>query len=383
MSYEFKGNSNYTLGVELELQLVDRETCALANTVQQILKRVPEEFADSIKPEFMQSYCEINTAVCQNVTEVEQDLATKLHWLYKVAGELGMGVIWAGSHPFSLWKEQVISPGERYAWLMDTMQYVARRLVCFGLHVHVGVDTGDKAIQMCDRLLRHLPTLLALSANSPMWCGMNTGMASHRSKIMEALPTAGLPYTMRNWSEYVWLVDHLIATNFLHSIREIWWDVRPHHLFGTVEIRIMDMPLNLHHTLGLVALCQSLVAAISENIDRGAYLYDCHPMIAKQNKWHAARYGMNATFVDSDTMQAVPARDMARKLIDRCSEQAERLGCLEQMNYLNDIIEHGTGAERQCAVYERNRDAHEVARFLADQHLQAAVPQPQGSAEQV
>lgn len=380
MSYEFKGNSNYTVGVELELQLVDQETCALSNSVQKILKRVPEEFADSMKPEFMQSYCEINTGVCQTVREAEEDLSAKLAWLYQTADELGLKAIWAGSHPFSLWKEQVISPGERYAWLMDTMQYVARRLVCFGLHVHVGVDTGDKAIQMCDRLLRHLPTLLALSSNSPLWCGTNTGMMSYRSKIMEALPTAGLPFTMRNWSEYVWLVDHLIATNFLHSIREIWWDVRPHHLFGTVEIRIMDMPLNLRHTLGLVALCQSLVAAISENIDRGAYLYDCHPMVAKQNKWHAARYGMNATFVDSDTMKAVSARDMARNLIERCSDQAERLGCLKELHYLDDIIEHGTGADRQCEVYAQTSDAREVARFLANQSHLVSEPQSEASA---
>ncbi len=373
MSYEFKGNTNFTLGVELELQLVDAETYALSNSVQQMLKRVPEEFADSVKPEFIQSYCELNTGVCQNITEVEEDLTAKLAWANRTAEELGVKIVWAGSHPFSQWKDQVISPGERYAWLMDTMQYVARRLVCFGLHVHVGVDTGDKAIQMCDRLLRHLPTLLALSSNSPLWCGVNTGMMSYRSKIMEALPTAGLPYTLRNWSEYVWMANHLIETNFLHSIREIWWDVRPHHLFGTVELRIMDMPLSLRHTLGLVALCQSLVAAISENIDRGAYLYDCHPMIAKQNKWHAARYGMQATFVDPDTMKAMSAVDVARNLIERVSEQAERLGCLKELQYLNDILEHGTGADRQCEIFERTRDSREVARFLATQAQPAVV----------
>jgi carboxylate-amine ligase len=367
MSYVFKGNSNYTLGVELELQLIDAETYALSNSVGELLSRVPEEFADSMKPEFMQSYCEINTDVCQNIAEVEQDLGAKMAWMNRTAEEMGLRAIWSGSHPFSLWKDQAISPGERYAWLMDTMQYVARRLVCFGLHVHVGVDTGDKAIQMCDRLLRHLPTLLALSSNSPLWCGMNTGMASYRSKIMEALPTAGLPFTMRNWSEYVWLVDHLIATKFLHSIREIWWDVRPHHVFGTVEIRIMDMPMNMRHAVGLAALCQSLVAAISENIDRGAYLYDCHPMVAKQNKWHAARYGMNATFVDSDTMKAVPAVDAARVLIERCSEYAERLGCLKQLESLHEIIDGGTGADRQIEVFERNGDPREVAQFLAEQ----------------
>ena len=193
------------------------------------------------------------------------------------------------------------------------MQDISRRLVVFGLHVHVGVDSGDKAIQMCDRLLRHLPTLLALSANSPMWNGRVTGMESYRSTIMDALPTAGLPQHMRNWSEYVWLVDHLCSTGFIRSIREIWWDVRPHHEFGTVEVRIMDMPLNMDHLLALVALTQCLVAGTSDHIDKGAYLVDCHPMIAKQNKWHAARYGLDAMFVDPDTMKAVSAVQNVRR----------------------------------------------------------------------
>lgn len=371
MSYTFNGNQEFTLGVELELQLIDAETLELSSSVNRLLEAAPEKWQESIKPEFMQSYCEINTGICRTVKEVEDDLSEKLAWAYEVAEEHGLRIIWSGAHPFSRWKDQQISPGERYAWLMDTMQYVARRLVCFGLHVHVGVDTGDKAIQMCDRMLRHLPTLLALSANSPLWQGLDTGMMSHRTKLMEALPTAGLPHPMRNWSEYVWLVDHLIRTNFIHSIREMWWDVRPHAGFGTVELRIMDMPMSLHHTLGIVALCQALVAAISENIDRGAYLYDCHPMIAKQNKWHAARFGMDTNFVDPDSMKAVPGPDMARMLMDRCCEQAEKLGALDYFANLNDILDQGTGAERQRRVYEKTGDAGEVVRYLV-QHAQLA-----------
>jgi glutamate---cysteine ligase / carboxylate-amine ligase len=372
MPYGFHGNESHTLGVEIELQLVDAETYALSNSVHEVLAQVPEHWRDSIKPEFMQSYCEINSGVCRTVREVEEDLAAKLEWAGGLAERIGLRFLWSGTHPFSRWEEQLISPGERYAWLMEAMQHVARRLVVFGLHVHVGVDSGDKAIQMCDRLLRHLPTLLALSANSPLWCGTDTGLMSYRSKIMESLPTAGLPHPMRNWSEYVWLVDHLIATNFIHSIREMWWDVRPHAGFGTVELRIMDMPMCMRHLLGLTALCQSLVAGISENIDRGAYLYDCHPMIAKQNKWQAARYGMDAMLVDSDTMKAVPARDIARRLIERVTPHAEKLGCLEQLAYLHDIIDHGTGAQRQREEFQQNRDPRDVVRFMLE-HSAVAV----------
>jgi carboxylate-amine ligase len=180
-----------------------------------------------------------------------------------------------------------------------------------------------------------------------------------------------MPQTMRNWSEYVWLINHLIRTKFISSIREIWWDVRPHGGFGTVEVRVMDMPINMRHTLGMVALCQSLIAGISDQIDRGAYLYDCHPMIARQNKWHASRYGMDATFVDPDTMKAVPARELARRLIELCSPYAEKLGCLEQLGYLHDIIDHGTGAERQRAAFERSGDLREVVRYMIVEGQQA------------
>jgi len=366
MPYAFKGNATHTLGVEIELQVVDRETLALSNSVQQILDRVPERWTDQIKPELMQSYCEFNSGICTTVNDVKRDLGEKLEWSRGVAEELGLNLCWGGTHPFSPWSEQIYSPGERYEWLTRAMRDISRRLVVFGLHVHVGVNTGDKAIQLCDRLLRHLPTLLALSTNSPMWNGRDTGLASYRSKVMEALPTAGLPYHMRNWSEYVWLVDHLIATNFIHSIREIWWDIRPHAEFGTVEVRVMDMPMNMPHLLSLVALTQSLVAGISQDIDRGAYLFDCHPMIAKQNKWHAERFGMEADFVDPDSMKAVSAVETVRTLLDRCRPHAERLGCATELEGINDIIENGTGAALQREIYQRTGDMREVVKGLME-----------------
>jgi carboxylate-amine ligase len=353
MPYIFKGNPTFTLGVEVELQLLDRRTLALSNRVQEILEQVPEALAGKVKQELMQSYCEFNTGICQTVREVEQDLIEKLQWGDEVAEKLGLQFAWGGTHPFSPWYDQRYSPGKRYEWLTEVMQDISARLVIFGLHVHVGVDSGDKAIQLCDRLLRHLPTLLALSCNSPMWNGRDT----------------------RNWSEYVWLVDHLVNTNFIQSIREIWWDVRPHHEFGTVEVRVMDMPMNMRHLLALVAMTQSLVAGIADQIDRGAYLYDCHPMIAKQNKWHASRFGMDATFVDPDTMKAKSAVDTVRNLLDQCMPFAEKLGCADELDGINDIIEHGTGAARQRASLERTRDMQQVARLLFEQ--QAALAEPE------
>ncbi len=374
MNHPFNANDSHTLGVELELQLVDTQTGELSNAINRILNRVPEQWSESFKPELMQSYCEINTGICHTVGDVERDLSAKLEWAGQTAESMGLQFLWAGTHPFSDWADQQISPGERYAWLTDRMQDVARQLVCFGLHIHVGVDSGDKAIQMCDRMLRHLPTLLALSANSPLWCGRDTGIMSYRSKLMDALPTAGLPLTMRNWSEYVWLMNHLVDTQFINSVREIWWDVRPHGGFGTVEIRIMDMPRHLNHVLGLVAMTQSLVAAISDQIDKGAYLYDCHPMIAKQNKWHAARFGLDASFVDPDTMLAVPARQTVRRLMELCDPFAERLGCREHLQYISDLLDHGNGAEYQQDVFHRaESDARAVVAALLEGRQDSTV----------
>lgn len=374
MSHVFHGNDSPTLGVEIELQLIDAKTLELSNTVQELLDVVPQRWIDKIKPEFKQSYCEINTDICRTVDDVRRDLTEKLNWARGVCHENGRLLACGGSHPFSLWSDQINSPGERYEWLQNAMQYVTARLVVFGLHVHVGVDSGDKAIQLCDRLLRHLPTLLALSANSPYWNGTDTGLASYRTKVMESLPTAGMPETLRNWSEYVWLVQHLVSTGFISSMREIWWDVRPHREFGTVEIRVMDMPISMNHMLGLVALTHSLVVALSDLIDQGAYSYDCHPMIAKQNKWHAARHGLDAKFVDPDTMLAVPARQVAMRLVEHCTPYAERLGCSDELLFIEDIVCNGTGADRQRKVVADGGDLRDVARLLTT--TQDACPEP-------
>ncbi|MCH2142555.1 MAG: YbdK family carboxylate-amine ligase [Phycisphaerales bacterium] len=347
MPLQFNSSSEHTLGVEIELGVVDRDTCDLVPRARDILDKVPQDWQEFVKPEFMQGYLEFNTSVCKTVDEVRADLQSKLEWGYEVAAESNATFLWSGTHPFARWDSQVLSPDERYQWLMDTMQLVARRIVCFGLHVHVGVDSGDKAIQMCDRLMRHLPVMLALSANSPCWCGNDTGLSSYRSKIMESLPTAGMPETMRNWSEYNWLIDHLQSTDFIHSSREIWWDVRPVARFGTVEVRIMDTPLSMRHLLGLVAMTQCVIAGISSEIDRGAYLTDCHPMIARQNKWHAVRYGLDATLVDPDTMLAASARQMARRTLELCRPVADRLGCATELGYCEEILQQGTGAQMQ------------------------------------
>jgi len=362
--YKFVTNERPTLGVEIELNLVDSQTMALRSGVLEILNDLPPELEQSVKPELFQSYLEINSKVCQNVAEAESDLTEKLRVVRQLAARRGMRLHWGGTHPFSRWQEQEVTPNERYLNLIELLQETARRLVTFGLHVHVGVDSGDKAIMVVDRIFQHLPTLLALSVNSPFWQGRLTGLHSQRSKIMETLPTAGLPPLMRNWSEYTWLLNHMVETGFIKTIREIWWDVRPHHNFGTVEVRICDVPPSLKHVLGLTALVQCLVYELSQEIERGTYQYSCHPFMIRQNKWRAARYGLDAKLVDPSTYKAVPARKVVRTLLSSLQDRASELGCASYLDIIRDMLDEPTGSVLQMRAFEETNDLAEVVRRM-------------------
>lgn len=360
----FNNSPRPTLGIELELALVDVRTMALSSSIERVCEKVPEKFRGTIKPELMQCYLEINTGICNTVDEAEQDLQEKLRALEGITDSLGLALYWTGTHPFSLWRDQVPTVSERYSMLLDLLQDMGRQLVTFGLHVHVGVDSGGKAIMICDRIMRHLPTLLAASCNSPWWENRVTGLKSHRSKIMEGLPTAGLPTLMRNWSEYVWLVNHLIDTGFINSIREIWWDVRPHHNFGTVEVRVCDTPGSLADAMGLAALIQCLVTRLSEEIDQGTYQHDCHPMMIRQNKWRAARYGLDAALVDSFTYAQLSARGELRRLVDLLRPTALELRCTRQLEHADQMAQGPNWSDRQLELLELTRDKSEAVRRM-------------------
>lgn len=364
---EFNSNSGPSLGIEIELGLVDATTMALSSAVPEILKRVPPELEGFVKPELMQCCVELNTAVCQTVADAEADLRKKIEWVEGLGDQLGLRLWWGGTHPFSLWRDQVVMPDERYLMLVELLQDMARRLVTYGLHVHVGVDSGDKAVMICDRIMQHLPMLLALSCSSPFWEDRLTGLKSHRSKIMEGLPTAGLPTLMRNWSEYVWLVNHLIATGFIHTIREIWWDVRPHHNFGTVEVRVCDMPGSLTDTLALAAMTQCLVKALSDDIDEGAYQHECHPMLVRQNKWRACRFGNAAALVDRFTYEVQPVTRVVENMVERLRPVSKELGCTNYLEHALEMAESTSWADRQRTFFEETGDAAQVVRALTEE----------------
>ena len=359
----FTPNSAPTIGVEIELQLVDSDSFALRNSIAEVLDALSSDLRSSVKPELMQSYLEINSGICHTVREVGEDLRQKLDAVQAAIDPLGLHLFWAATHPFSSWRDQQVTVDDRYNRLVELMQDVARRLVTFGLHVHVGVDTGDKAIMICDRMLKHLPLLLALSSNSPFWEGRNTGLHSNRSKIMEGLPTAGLPHQMRNYSEYVWLIHHLVETGFINTIREIWWDIRPHHNFGTVEIRVCDMPANLHQVLAITALIQCLVVAISLEIEQGTFQSEYHPMMVQQNKWRATRYGADAKLVSSSDFHQRSVQETVDDLISRLLPTARTLDC-EQELLSAASLPGNTGSRQQLQIHEATGSRQEVVRQM-------------------
>ncbi len=368
---EFHRNERPTVGIELELGLVDAKTMALTSAFGLLYGRLigegkHEGIKDSLKPELMQCVLEINSCVCETIAHAERDLRGKLEIVESACDAIGLRLWWGATHPFSTWQDQKITPDERYLMLVNLLQEMARRLVTFGLHIHVGVDSGDKAVMISDRIMRHLPTLLALSVSSPFWEGRKTGLQSHRSKVMEGLPTAGLPTLMRNWSEYVWLVNHMIETGFINTVREIWWDVRPHHGFGTVEVRVCDMPGNLQDTLALSALVQCLVKALSDEIDHGTYQHDSHPMMVQQNKWRAARFGNQARLVDTDTYRSASVAETVGRLVDLLRPTAVDLHCEEYLDHCLTMARNPSSAQRQLDLMAETNDPREVVRRLVE-----------------
>ena len=370
----FHSNDRPTIGIELELGIIDAQTMSLTSAIQPLIELLPEKRRIDFKPELMQCCIEVISGVCDTVADAETDLTEKVILLEQAADQLNLGLWWGATHPFSSCHEQQVTPDPRYQDLVELLQEMARRLVTFGLHVHVGVDSGDKAVMICDRIMQYLPVLLSLSCSSPFWENRNTGLASYRSKIMEGLPTAGLPTLMRNWSEYVWLINHLVDTGFINTIREIWWDVRPHHKFGTVELRVCDIPGRLRETLALAALIQCLVQTLSDEIDEGAYQHDCHPMMVRQNKWRACRFGTNAQLVNSFTYEVEPVPKVTEALIRRMAPQASELGCAEHLEYIQEMAEASDNASRQKALLAETGNVQEMVRQLTLESRLSPIP---------
>ena len=377
LDHNFGAGDQYTLGVEEEYMLLDNESFDLVQHVDTVLSAAQNgELTDRIGPELMQSVVEISTPVCKGVADVDAELRKLRGLVSGIAGERGMRVGSAGTHPFSLFERQRITARDRYRNLVDQLQYVARRELIFGLHIHVAVDDPEKAIKVTSALLLHLPDFLALSANSPFWRGEATGLASSRQMVFSAFPRSGPPPRFRDYADYAEVVGQLEKTGCIADYTHIWWDIRLHPRFGTIEVRVMDAVTRAEETVALTAYVQALVKHYAERFDSGAELPSFHRILISENKWLGARYGLEAPVMDLATgrRNRVPVAQLIRRTLRDIEPHARELGAERELEGIKDILAKGNGADRQLRVFNANRDIVEVASEIADATEAAAVP---------
>jgi carboxylate-amine ligase len=372
VDHAFSGPS-YTIGIEEELMIVDAGSFELVNAIEALLEdakaAAPGDNVGDIKPELMESVLEIATSPARNTAEAGIQLRALRRQVHDVAEMRGLTVGSAGTHPFALWEDQRIASRLRYRELVNALRFVARQELIFGLHVHVAVDDPDKAIHVANGMRVHLPVLLALSANSPFWRGDGTGMASTRLPIFRAFPRVGVPPSYRDWADYERQIEFMVSSGVMEDYTFLWYDVRPHPKLGTVEIRACDAQTRVEHTLGLAALIQAMVKELAEHFDSGQHLGEYPWQMLDENRWLAARHGLDGELVDLPSNERVATKALAQRLLDRLREHAQDLGSAAELDGIDDLLARGNGAARQTVVYEANHDLREVmAEIVAATH---------------
>jgi carboxylate-amine ligase len=355
MEHNFTGPS-YTIGLEEELMICDGETLALVNAIESLLQDGDEQ----VKPELMESVLEIATSPAPNTAQAGAELRALRREVRERASNRGLTIGSAGTHPFAMWEDQRIVARSRYRDLVSALRFVARQEIIFGLHVHVGIDGPEKAIHVANGLRVHLPVLLALSANSPFWRADVTGLQSTRTPVFRAFPRVGIPPAYRDWEHYAREIEFMVASGVMEDYTYLWYDVRPHPVLGTVEVRVCDGQTRVEHTLGLAALIQAMVKELAEHFDAGKQLSDYPWQMLDENKWLAARHGLDGELVDLPGNERVQTKALARRLLARLREHAQDLGSEAELEGIEDVLARGNGAARQLVVYEANHDLHEV-----------------------
>src|ERR1700704_155577 len=360
MEHRFSGPS-YTIGIEEELMILDAETLDLANAVEALLEAAsPDELTGEVKPELMESVLEIATEPCRNTAEAGEQLRGLRRLVREVASENDLAIGAAGTHPFAMWEDQRIVARPRYRDLISALRFVARQEIIFGVHVHVALDAPDKAIHVANGMRVHMPVLLALSANSPFWRADATGLHSTRTPIFRAFPRVGIPPTYQDWEDYQRRIEFMVESGVIEDYTYLWYDVRPHPNFGTVEVRVLDAQTRVEHTLALAALIQAMVKELAEHFDAGKSFSRYPFEMLDENKWLAARHGLDGELVDLPAPDRVSTKQLAQRLLDRLREHAQDLGSVAELEELEDLVRHGNGAQRQLVVFEANHDLREV-----------------------
>ena len=362
------GRPTFTLGIEEEFQTVDPVTRDLRSHLQsQIIAQGKMRLQERVKPEMHGSVVEVGTGICHTIAEARQEVCELRRNMVRLAEENGIRLAAAGTHPFADWKTQEIFPDDRYRVIVEDMQQVARANLIFGLHVHVGIEDRETTIQLMNAARYFLPHILALSVNSPFWKGYNTGLKSYRCKVFDKFPRTNIPDYFQSYGEYENFVNLLIKTHCIDNAKKIWWDLRPHPFFGTLEFRICDIPMRADETIALAALMQAVVVKLYNlySVNMGFRLY--RRALLMENKWRASRYGTEGKLIDFGRQEELPARELIGELLEFVDDVVDGLGSRKEVEYVRQILQAGTGAERQLRVFEKTGDLKAVVDYIIEE----------------
>ena len=357
----------FTIGVEEEFQIIDPATWELRSHVSQLIASGTASLGDHIKREMHESIVEVGTKVCADVAELRREIVSIRGELAAAAERVGLAVAAAGTHPSAQWVDQLISPGERYANIVEELQQLARSLLIFGLHVHVAMPDRQSTIDIMNAARYFLPHLLALSTSSPFWAGRETGLKSYRTAIFRRFPRTGVPDHFGSWGEYDNYINLLVELHCIDDGKKIWWDLRPHPMFGTLEFRICDVPTRADETICLAALMQAIVVKLHRLYTKNMGFRLYRRALIEENKWRAARWGIDGNLIDFGKREEVPMRDLALELVDFVDDVVDELGSRREVNYVHTILQDGTSADRQLQVYKATGDLRAVAQSLVEE----------------
>lgn len=359
--------SQFTLGIEEEFQTIDPKTRELRSHMSKIVEGGQVILQERIKQEMHQAVVEMISSVCENIQQAREEVTYLRRMLFDLAAKQNLHIAAAGTHPFSDWQRQLITPNERYEKLIDDMRDVARSNLIFGLHVHVGIPNREEGMQILNTARYFLPHIYALSTNSPFWCGRNTGFKSYRSKVFDKFPRTGIPDYFSSVAEYDNYVNLLIKTNCIDNGKKIWWDIRLHPFYPTVEFRICDIPMRVDETICLAALMQAIIAKIHKLHKQNLSFRTYHRMLISENKWRAARYGIQGNLIDFGKEVEVPYSHLAEELMEFVDDVLDELGSRKEVEYIHEILKMGSGADRQLKVFEETNNLKSVVDYIVSE----------------
>ena len=359
----------FTLGIEEEYQVIDPVTRELVSHDQKIVVEAGKHLNEQVKAEMHQAVVEVGTNICNDISEAKAEIIHLRRSISEIAKDLGFRIGAAGTHPFSAWQKQLITPNPRYHEIVNELQDAARSNLIFGLHVHVGIEDRALALHITNAMRYFLPHLYALSTNSPFWEGRNTGFKSYRSKVFDKFPRTGIPGIFDNITDYENYVNLLVKTNCIDNPKKIWWDIRVHPFFPTLEVRICDVPLTTDETITITALIQALVAKLYKLKTQNLNFIVYHRALINENKWRASRYGIDGKMIDFGKECEVHTRDLMEELLDFIDDVVDDLGSRKEVEYMRTMLKNGTGADRQVAVYEKTKDLTKVVDYIMEQTI--------------